>query len=249
MRILILSFLLSVCFWSCKNNVPDLTEIEARQINISDTLTANEKIEKFIKPYKNHIDAQMDSVLAYSPKTLSKKDSKYNTALGNMMADAVMAYANPIFNKRTKFNIDAVLLNFGGIRSTLPQGNITMREAYNIMPFENRVIVLELSGKKVNEMFEYLKHGTAHPINGLHLVINDDGDIEESSIHGKPVDLKETYFIATNDYLQNGGDHMDFFKNPVSILDLDYKVRNILIDYFADNDTIAPVQDNRFILK
>ncbi|MGB3775739.1 MAG: hypothetical protein WA951_10825, partial [Leeuwenhoekiella sp.] len=113
MRILILSFLLSVCFWSCKNNVPHLTEIDARQINISDTLTANEKIETFIKPYKNHIDAQMDSILAYSPKALSKKDSKYNTALGNMMADAVMAYANPIFNKRTKFNIDAVLLNFG----------------------------------------------------------------------------------------------------------------------------------------
>ncbi|WP_241077721.1 5'-nucleotidase C-terminal domain-containing protein [Flavimarina sp. Hel_I_48] len=229
------------------NSSLHLQKIEGEQININDSLSADAKINAFIKPYKEHIDKQMDSVLAYSPRALSKKDTKYNTAIGNMMADAVMAYADPIFKGRTTFDIDAVLLNFGGIRSTLPQGNITMREAYNIMPFENRVIVLELSGKKVNELFDYLKQGTAHPINGLQLIINDDGAIEESRIHGKPVDTNETYFIATNDYLQNGGDHMDFFKNPVSMLDLDYKVRNILIDYFADTDTIAPIADDRFI--
>ncbi|HEA30258.1 MAG TPA: hypothetical protein ENH91_09730 [Leeuwenhoekiella sp.] len=247
MRFIFLFPVLFFCLLSCKNNTLKLKEIDGKQININDSLSQVAKINTFIKPYKEHIDKQMDSVLAYSTKALSKTDSEYNTAIGNMMADAVMAYANPIFNKRTKFNIDAVLLNYGGIRSALPQGNITMREAYNIMPFENRVMVLEISGKKVNEMFDYLKHGTAHPMHGLHLVINDKGDIEESKINGAPVDPKKTYFIATNDYLQNGGDHMDFFKNPVSIMDLDYKVRNILIDYFADNDTIAPVQDDRFI--
>jgi len=247
MRPLIFSIILLGLTSSCINTSQHLSEIEGKQINITDSLSPDAKINAYIKPYKEHIDKQMDSVLAYSPRALSKKDTEYNTAIGNMVADAVMEYANPIFNGRTKFNIDAVLLNFGGIRSTLPEGDITMREAYNIMPFENRVIVLELSGKKVNELFDYLKHGTAHPINGLQLVLNENGDIDKASIHGAPVDTKETYFIATNDYLQNGGDHMDFFKNPVSILDLDYKVRNILIDYFADNDTIAPIADDRFI--
>lgn len=249
MRTIYLPLLFLFCLFSCKNNTLALKEIDGKQLPITDSLTGVNEIDTFVKPYKEHIDEQMDSIIAYSPRALTKSDAKYNTALGNMMADAVMAYANPIFNKRTKFNIDAVLLNYGGIRSSFPQGNITMREAYNIMPFENQVVVLEISGKKVNEMFDYLKHGTAHPMHGLHLVINDNGDIEESSINGKPVDPKKTYFIATNDYLQNGGDHMDFFQKPVSIMDLDYKVRNILIDYFTDNDTIAPVRDNRFIKK
>lgn len=233
--------------YSCKDKALGVKKIEGQQVRISDSIPGNSTIDAFIKPYKENIDRQMDSIIAYSPKALSKTDSKYNTALGNMMADAVMEYAGPIFKKRTKFNVDAVLLNYGGIRATLPQGDITMREAYKIMPFENRVMVLELRGKKVNQMFDYLKSGTAHPLAGLRLTIDSNSKIKEAFINDKEVEETKTYFIATNDYLQNGGDHMDFFKNPVSAFDLDYKVRNILIDYFSDKDTIAPVQDDRFL--
>jgi len=40
---------------------------------------------------------------------------------------------------------------------------------------------------------------------------------------------------------------MTFFSKPVSLLTLDYKIRNVLIDYFKKQDTIAPVRDDRFI--
>ena len=189
----------------------------------------------------------MDSVLSYSPIALSKTDTPYNTALGNMMADAVMELANPIFKSRTGHDIDAVLLNYGGIRSTLPQGNITMRNAYQIMPFENSLMIVKMSGNRVKKMFDYLKQGTAHPFSGIQLKLNSTGDIQEEKIRGKEVDTLEDYFIATNDYLLEGGDNMTFFKDPVEVIDLNYKIRNVLIDYFAKMDTIAPVRDERFI--
>ena len=92
--------------------------------------------------YKSNID----SVISYAPETYSKKDGNLNTAIGNLMADAVFSEANPVFNKRTGQNIDFVILNHGGIRSMIPKGNITTRTAYNVMPFENSVV----AGMKVN---------------------------------------------------------------------------------------------------
>ncbi|WP_416443077.1 5'-nucleotidase C-terminal domain-containing protein [Leeuwenhoekiella sp. A16] len=241
-------YLLAITMFSaCKNQEVSLSEIRGKEITISDSLQANQAINNFIAPYKKNIDKQMDSVLAYAPKSLSKSDGAYNTAIGNMLADAVFELEGPIFKQRTNSNIDAVLLNHGGIRSTLNQGSVTMRSAYEIMPFENMIVVVELTGKKVNEMFQYLKSGKAHPLSGIQLVLNDKGDIETATIGGAQVDENKTYFIATSDYLQQGGDRMDFFKDPVSIQETDYKLRNLLIDYFAKHDTIAPVRDNRFI--
>ncbi|WP_261374509.1 5'-nucleotidase C-terminal domain-containing protein [Dokdonia sp. Hel_I_53] len=188
----------------------------------------------------------MDSILAYAPASYSKKDSKYNTAVGNMMADAIYEIANPVFQKRAGYPFDAVLLNYGGIRSALNKGPVTTRTAYELMPFENEVVVVELSGKQLNEMFKYLKQGVAHPLSGIQFELNGDGSIKKAQIQGRNIVENETYFIATSDYLKNGGDNMTFFSNPISILSLDYKIRNVLIDYFKKKDTIAPTTDNRF---
>lgn len=241
----LLIFLLIVT--SCRNMPHDLSKIDGKQIEIADTLKSNANLDEFIAPFKKNIDREMDSVLSYSAYALSKTDTRYNTAIGNMEADAVMELANPIFKARKHKNIDAVLLNYGGIRATLPKGNITMRNAYELMPFENTLVVLEMRGSKILEMFDYLKSGTAHPISGIKLKLNATGDIAEEKIRGKPVDSAAHYFIATNDYLFAGGDNMNFFKNPVSVTYLDYKIRNVLIDYFSEKDTIAPVYDDRFI--
>ncbi|MEH6407776.1 MAG: 5'-nucleotidase, partial [Leeuwenhoekiella sp.] len=193
---LFLSFLIFASLLSCKSNDVNLTKITGSEISISDTLVTSSDIDKFIAPYKKHVDQEMDSVLAYAPKSLSKTDGKYNTAIGNMLADAVFDLEGPIFYQRTQQHIDAVLLNHGGIRSTLNEGPVTMRTAYEIMPFENMIVVVELTGKKVNEMFDYLKSGKAHPLAGMQLVINEKGDIQSATIGGKPVDENKTYFIA-----------------------------------------------------
>ena len=74
-----------------------------------------------------------------------------------------------------------------------------------------------------------------------------DGNLKSATLRGKPLDFSKTYHVATNDYLFNGGDRMDFFKTNDSLYVLDYKIRNVLIDYFKSTDTINPVIDDRFI--
>ena len=232
---------------SCKKPFHN-TKIEGKQIKVTDTLVIDEEIERFVKPYRSHLNATLDSVLAYSVDTYSKRDGDFNTAIGNMMADAVYEHANKVFNKRTGENIDFVLLNHGGIRSIISKGNITMRTAYEVMPFENSVVVVDLPAENVKDFITYLsKAKRAHPISQLNIILSKDGDLESAKLNGQPLDFSKSYFVATNDYLYNGGDRMTFFKPNNGLEVLDYKIRNVLIDHFSKIDTLNPVIDNRFI--
>ncbi len=243
---------LSFCYFcvvltSCKKKSQlSLQKVQATTTPINKDIVEDSSIKAFLNPYKSNVDKEMDSILAFTPRSLTKKDSEYNTAIGNMMADAVFEMANPIFKSRTGYPFNAVLLNHGGIRSSLSKGAVTTRTAYQIMPFENEVVVVELSGRQMKEMFSYLEYGKAHPISGLQITLDKNGKLKEALIQGQTVIDNETYFIATSDYLQKGGDSMTFLEKPVSILNLDYKIRNLLIDYFKKKDTIAPVRDKRF---
>ena len=232
---------------SCKREQYSVSRVDAATIPIDRNIKEDTTISAFMAPYKEHVDKEMDSTLAFAPMSISKKDSKYNTAIGNMMADAVFELANPVFESRTGYPFNAVLLNYGGIRAPLYKGNVTTGTAYELMPFENEVVVVELSGFQMKELFTYLAHGTAHPISNIQVILNEDGSLKKGLIQGHEVIDNETYFIATSDYLQKGGDNMTFLTKPVSLLNLDYKIRNVLIDYFKQQDTIAPVRDDRFI--
>ena len=126
-----------------------------------------------------------------------------------------------------------------------------MGSAYNLMPFENEMVVLTMSGEKVQELADYLiKHRLPHPLSKqVQLQITHDGKITHFTIHGKPFNPKATYLVATSDYLMYGGDAMYFFSNPLKTDMLHYKVRNVLIDYFTKIDTLHAKQDNRFEYK
>lgn len=87
----------------------------------------------------------------------------------------------------------------------------------------------------------------AHPIAGLTIKLDKNYDILEAKINGENIDDNKIYNVATNDYLYSGGDSMDFFQKSDTLYILDYKIRNVLIDYFTKKDTINPLIDNRFI--
>ncbi|MEP5254742.1 MAG: 5'-nucleotidase [Winogradskyella arenosi] len=243
--------LLNICvlllIFSCASS--EISKIEGKRLDIDATLKTDQAIDDFIKPYRLHINKDMDSVISYAPETYSKTDGKFNTAIGNFMADAVYAEGNPVFKKQTQKDLDFVLLNYGGIRSIISKGNITTRTAYGVMPFENSVVVAGLKGTQIMEMMEYLSRGKrAHPISKqLQLTLDENGKVKSATIHGAPIDENKTYYVATNDYLYDGGDGMTFFHPNEGLYVLNYKIRNILIDHFKKYDTINPKRDQRFI--
>ena len=114
------------------------TAIEGKKIAINGDLMATQAIDDYIKPYREHVDKDLDSVLAYSPETLDKGKSigGWQTTIGNLMADVTFEKADKVFMAREQRHVDVCLLNHGGIRSVIAKGNVTTRTAFEIMPFE-----------------------------------------------------------------------------------------------------------------
>jgi 2',3'-cyclic-nucleotide 2'-phosphodiesterase (5'-nucleotidase family) len=138
------------------------------------------------------------------------------------------------------------LLNHGGIRSIIPKGNVTARTAYEVMPFENSAVVIGLKAEQIEELIRYIIfEKKPHPLAGLTFTIDKNNSPNSILIQGKPIDTNAIYYVVTSDYLSNGGDSMLFFRKGTDYYDLDYKLRNILIDYCKEVDTLRINKDTR----
>lgn len=240
-------FITIVIFVSCKQENKTLVNIEGNILGINDSISQKDSIDQFVMPYRNRINTVLDSALAYAPNEISKEDGTYNSSAGNLLADLVLQMADPVFKTKTGKRIDFVLLNHGGIRSVISPGSVTARTAFEVMPFENNIMVAELDGTTVRELVIFLVNATVpHPISGLQIVVGKNNRVDSITIQGKPFDEGSIYFVATSDYLITGGDRMDFFKKNRSITDTDYLIRNAMIDYCKKVDTLKSLVDNRF---
>jgi len=231
---------------SCGKQNYQVSKIEGKRITITDKEKQDPEIESYIKPYREHINQDLDSILAYCPVTLDKSTGIWQTTIGNLMADVTLQRGNTVFMAREKKNIDLCILNHGGIRSILSKGNITSRTAFEIMPFENSLVVIALKAEQILELVDYfIATKKPHPLAGITFTIGKDNVAKNILVQGKPLQKDIVYYVATNDYLSNGGDNMNFFKKGIQKFDLDYKLRNILIDYFKEVDTIPVINDVR----
>ena len=225
--------------FSCVHQKQALSRIEGKKISISNNLSEKSEIETFIKPFREHIDQDLSLVLAVAPITLDK-NGEWQTSMGNFLSDITLEKTAPIFKARQNKNIDICLLNHGGIRSIIPAGNVTARTAYEVMPFENSAFVVGLKGIHILEMIDYLiAEKKPHPLSGMTFTIDKNNTAKDILINGKNINKNTIYYVVTSDYLINGGDNMLFFKKAVEVYDLDYKLRNVIIDYFKDHKEIV----------
>jgi 2',3'-cyclic-nucleotide 2'-phosphodiesterase (5'-nucleotidase family) len=247
------SFLTIACLAACggpmmlRNTVMDGTKMP-----VTANYTDVAEIDAFIKPYREHIDKDLDSVLAYSPETMDKSKSinGWQTTIGNLMADVTFEKADKLLMIRQKRHVDVCLLNHGGIRAIIAKGNVTARTAFEIMPFENALLVVALKGEQLVEIANYIaREKKPHPLEGMMITLDKQGVVTAVSVNGKPVEAGKIYNVATSDYLANGGDSMDFFKKGVVTYDLDYKLRTLYIDYFKEVDTLPIISTERIIQK
>ncbi|MEN9982023.1 MAG: Trifunctional nucleotide phosphoesterase protein YfkN precursor, partial [Bacteroidota bacterium] len=93
-------FITSSLIISCAKPNYQLTTIEGKRIPITEKLSQTTEIENYITPYREHIDADLSSVLAYSPETLDKSGSTWQSPLGNLLADVTLQAGNKVFQLR-----------------------------------------------------------------------------------------------------------------------------------------------------
>ena len=197
-----------------------------------------------INIYRDSINLKLDNVIGFSKGLYTKDDyskTKFNSSLGNLIADIIYKQADSVFYKSFGNNIDFVLQNHGGIRSSLLEGEIKLTDAYKILPFENEIVVLEISKEVFDEMVLFLSNEKfPHPISGFS-IMNDKALID------KEKSLNDKFFLATNDYLLSGGDNMFFLERNSRVFNLGYSLRDAFIDYTSNEEDLESKVDNRFI--
>ena len=197
-----------------------------------------------INVYKDSIDLKLDNVIGFSRGLYTKDDYskiKFNSSLGNLIADIIYKQADSVFYKSFGNNIDFVLQNHGGIRSSLLEGEIKLTDAYKILPFENEIVVLEISKEMFDEMVLFLSNEKfPHPISGFSIM-------DDKALIDREKSLNDKFFLATNDYLLSGGDNMFFLERNLRVFNLGYSLRDAFIDYTINEEDLESKVDNRFI--
>ncbi|MES2810989.1 MAG: 5'-nucleotidase [Bacteroidota bacterium] len=235
-------------FITISNAQEVVSTIEGKQVKVTEAVTGKAEYEELIAPYRNQINRDLDKILAYNPNILDKTKGQWQSNIGDLLAQVTFEKGNKVFEERTKKKVDVCVLNHGGIRAMMGQGNVSARNAFEVMPFENSATVIELEGKYLVEFVEYfIKEKKPHPIAGLTFTITADGKHKDIKVNNEPIVLDKIYNVVTNDYLASGGDKMEFFKKAIKAHPLDYKLRDMLIDYFIDVEVVKVPHDIKVI--
>ena len=221
--IYLVAFLLASC--SVQYNLQSHSE------SIYDVKAENDStITAMIAPYKIGIDSVMNKVLCVSNIEMTK--GKPESLLGNFICDlCLQQYSNMA---------DICVMNNGGLRSTLPQGEVTKRMIFELMPFENELVVLELNKTDFIGLLKHITSSGGEPFSGINISMTNKGELIDYSA---PFDFdkEEKVSIITSDYLAN---KLLFFKDKKQ-QKVGIKLRDAIIDYCSKTDTITVSLDGR----
>ena len=218
----------STLFISCKST-SQLSRISSPiTYTINNSIQEDSAIVNYYLPYRAKLDAEMNRVIGKSDIFLSKNKNSPETLIGNFFTDAILAIGKTIDPEAT-----IALGTKGGIRTEIKQGDITVGNIFEVMPFENAITLLDLKGTDILTLANYIAKTGGQPISGLTLDIKDDKAVN-IKVNNQDLDTTKTYKLVTYDYLANGGDYIEGITKPITRFDTPIRVREALIKYVED---------------
>jgi 2',3'-cyclic-nucleotide 2'-phosphodiesterase (5'-nucleotidase family) len=168
-------------------------------------ITPDAGADAIIKPYHDQVLAQMQEVLGVAPVALSKEPGE--NLIVNFVADLQRTAAARALHQPIALGV----MTNGGMRSPLPAGPITLGNVFELMPFENELVVVDAPGAVVKQLFNYAAP-VRMAVSGATYTVDAEKHPQNILIGGQPFDPAKTYSIAMSDYLAGGGDNMLFLR-------------------------------------
>jgi 2',3'-cyclic-nucleotide 2'-phosphodiesterase (5'-nucleotidase family) len=188
----------------------------------------------------------MNEVLTHSAGRIEK--GQPDAPLNDLLSDALLQQARLRYGKP----IDMAHLNYGGIRNNLPDGDITTGSIFEVMPFDNQLVVLTLRGDMLQQLLDHFANGDKLVVGGIRAKIHNNHAHDIVFGNGRTLQPTELYTVAMSDYIADGGDNASFLKNAVKRETLTYLIRDALLDYFRQQgktgQPITPLSDGRISL-
>ena len=217
---------------SCSSKTWMVTHAVSTKIAIDSTteVLADKSYEAYLQPLKQRIDAQMNVVIGQAAKTM--KGHAPESLLSNFSADVYRQAASEFLGEK----VDISVVNLGGLRTVVTVGDVTVGKVFELMPFDNELVIVWLKGDKLNELLQYFAGMGGQGVSGLRMEIDDRKAIH-ITVGGKPLDMDKLYSIATNDYLAEGNDQMIQLAQNVKRVNTGIRVRDMLLDYIKKETT------------
>jgi len=228
-RILNLIYLfIAVLSISCQQHY-SANSYSGSNLKITDSIQSDSSTKALILPFKSEIDEQMNSVIGHTSMNLNV--SKPECKLSNLLADIQLVNAKEILHKSHADSLSVFsLININGIRASIQKGDIAIRNIFEVMPFENEIVILKLSGGTVFKLFNYIAQTEGDGLSGVKLVVSNSR-AKEIKINGSKIDTALNYYLVTSDYLANGGDHYSMVTTPINRINTGVKIREAIIEY------------------
>lgn len=233
--ICILFLLLAGCSGSVK-----IASYTSDNHDVDSTFESN-GLDSIIAPYRSDMEAQMNEEIGHSDTSLVKYNPE--SPLGNFVADVVYQYGRK-FGESIKdigpvdMQLSMCLLNFGGLRAPINEGAITVGNIYELMPFDNTICIVKINPDKMREMLIYLREKQGQPVSNAKMILAKSKQLIK--IGGEDYNFDKDVYVITSDYLANGGDKMDFFKDPVRKWDSGILIRDALIEFVRESQELEP---------
>ncbi|MBN1927071.1 MAG: 5'-nucleotidase C-terminal domain-containing protein [Prolixibacteraceae bacterium] len=195
--------------------------------HLTDSIT-DTGFSRIIEPYRERLGDELSEIISFSDSTLV--NYRPESPLSNFLSDLMLDYGES-FSEKNGLNKTPCfsLMNHGGIRSFIPQGEVNVENMYQLIPFENELVFLRLSGVQVIELANHIASRGGEGVSGISFGINSE-KAANINIKGKKLDAEGTYWLVTNDYLANGGDGMKVLTESLDRYDSGIKLRNLYIE-------------------
>jgi 5'-nucleotidase/UDP-sugar diphosphatase len=195
---------------------------------------------KVLEPWRQKIDQKMKAVLGVAVAPLPKTHPTQDSPLYDLVTDVY----------REKTGTQIALANTGGVRVDLPAGPITYGKVFEILPFENTLVTLKLTGTQLKRTLAV----ALTAVSGVRVVYDLSKPKNERLVSltladGSPVFDSATYTVTVNDFMLAGGDDYTELARGTEILDTRIPLRDTLSEYISSKKTISPQVDGRIEIR
>ncbi|MEB3285021.1 MAG: bifunctional UDP-sugar hydrolase/5'-nucleotidase [Candidatus Sericytochromatia bacterium] len=223
-----------------------ITLDRGRVVRVANTMipiTANvpvaPQVESLIAPYRQVVNRTIHEEIGESTGVFKRYGTNdTESSLNNLIADACLAAARQV-KPETAFAV----MSSGTPRNPLPTGRVKIEDCFYALPFDNRVVVMQVTGQQALEMLTIQRRPTDHKrhaiSNATYTLLRNAGPIENARIAGQPVDPQAKYWVAVNDYMADGSSGFTMLPGSPRI-NTQTLQRDALIEYIRAQRVVSP---------
>jgi len=221
------SLLLMALSWASACKIP-VSYTQGINVTINETNHYDTSSFRVLSPYIQLLKDSMSTVIGQTEVALMNTRRTGN--LGRVIADYTLAEANAYCVQTGQAPCHLAVLNNGGLRNSIGQGPITLGQVFEVSPFENKLVIVQLNGAQTAALLEFIAAQGGTPVAGLEMAFQESEPyLQRASIQGQAFDSRRSYRIATNDYMALGGDKFTMFLRHESFEETPLMIRDVLL--------------------